>query len=60
VFELGGVKTLISRNHYDRETFWSIYSQPRISQAKQRLDPLNRFGDLYERFAPRNYSRATD
>ena len=56
VHELGGVKTLISRNHYDEDTFWSIYSKPRISALKQRLDPDNLFGDLYTKFKPDNYT----
>lgn len=52
VYELGGIKTLISHNHYDPETFWSIYSRPRYEAAKQRLDPANLFGDLYEMTHP--------
>ncbi|RJO65059.1 MAG: FAD-binding oxidoreductase [Myxococcales bacterium] len=55
VHELGGVKTLISRNHYDEATFWSIYDRERIARAKARLDPHNLFGDLYAKFAPENY-----
>ncbi len=55
VFEFDGVKTLISRNHYSPETFWSIYSRPRIQTMKQRLDPGNLFGDLYEKFSPEKY-----
>lgn len=55
VFELAGSKTLISRNHYDEETFWRIYARDRINAAKQRLDPNNLFGGLYERFAPHVY-----
>ncbi len=47
VFELGGIKTLISRNFYDEETFWSIYSRPRIEAVKSRFDPDNVFGDFY-------------
>ncbi len=47
VFELGGIKTLISRNFYEAETFWSVYSKPRSDAAKARLDPDNLFGDLY-------------
>jgi len=46
-FELGGIKTLISRNHYDEQTFWSIYSEPRYRQVKNDLDPKGIFGDLY-------------
>ncbi len=50
VFELGGIKTLISRNHYDEATFWSVYSRPRYDAAKARLDPAGLFPDLYRKF----------
>ena len=53
-YELGGVKTLISRNHHDRETFWTIYDRPRWSAVKERTDPDNVFGDLYDRMHPRS------
>lgn len=49
-FELNGIKTLISRNHYDEETFWKIYSKERIKKAKEKLDPDNIFGDMCEKF----------
>jgi len=52
VYELGGIKTLISRNHYDRETFWSIYDKPGWTAVKERTDPRNLFGDLYEKMHP--------
>lgn len=52
VYELNGVKTLISRNHYDEETF----SRPRIEAMKKRLDPDNLLGGLYQKFSPENYS----
>ena len=55
VMELGGLKTLISRNYYDEDTFWSIYSRPRWQAAKDLLDPDNALGGLYERFRPENY-----
>jgi FAD/FMN-containing dehydrogenase len=54
VQELGGVKTLISRNHYDEEQFWSVYSRPRYEDAKAKLDPRNLFGDLYAKMGRRN------
>ena len=38
-FAHDGVKTLISRNHYDRERFFQIYDEPRYAAAKARLDP---------------------
>jgi FAD/FMN-containing dehydrogenase len=51
--ELGGIKTLISRNHYTRERFWEIYDRERWSAAKRELDPGGLFRDLYEKFRPR-------
>jgi FAD/FMN-containing dehydrogenase len=51
--ELGGIKTLISRNHYTRERFWQIYDERRWRAAKAELDPNGVFRDLYEKFAPR-------
>ena len=50
-FELGGIKTLISRNHYTRERFWTIYNEPNYRAAKERLDPKGVFPDLYEKFS---------
>jgi FAD/FMN-containing dehydrogenase len=52
VYELSGVKTLISRNHYDEKTFWSIYNQSLYSKVKARVDPINLFGDLYTKLHP--------
>ena len=49
-YELGGVKTLIGRNHYSRERFWTIYHQENYAQAKLRLDPRGAFPGLYEKF----------
>ena len=55
VTELDGIKTLISRNHYDEETFWTIYNRPEIEAVKKKLDPENLFGELYAKFSPDNY-----
>jgi FAD/FMN-containing dehydrogenase len=49
--ELGGIKTLISRNHYSRERFWEIYAEERYRRVKARLDPRSVFKDLYEKFS---------
>jgi FAD/FMN-containing dehydrogenase len=48
-YELGGIKTLISRNHYSPERFWSIYHRANYQKAKERLDPSGVFPDLYEK-----------
>jgi FAD/FMN-containing dehydrogenase len=50
-YELGGIKTLISRNHYSKERFWSIYNEPNYRAAKRALDPHGVFPDLYEKFS---------
>ena len=49
-FELRGIKTLISRNHYTPERFWTIYHRANIEAAKARLDPHGLFPGLYEKF----------
>jgi FAD/FMN-containing dehydrogenase len=48
-YELGGIKTLISRNHHSREQFWSIYHRENYLAAKARLDPRGVFPDLYDK-----------
>jgi FAD/FMN-containing dehydrogenase len=50
-YELDGIKTLISRNHYTAERFWSVYHQANYRAVKARLDPRGAFPDLFERFA---------
>jgi FAD/FMN-containing dehydrogenase len=52
--ELGGIKTLISRNHYTRERFWEIYNRPNYEKAKDRLDPHGLFPDLYDKLGARS------
>jgi FAD/FMN-containing dehydrogenase len=49
-YELGGIKTLISRNHYDEQRFWEVYDQPRYRKAKEELDPKGVFKDLFSKF----------
>jgi hypothetical protein len=44
-----GMKTLISRNHYDSSTFWSIYDKPGYEACKSRLDPAGLFPNVYEK-----------
>jgi len=49
-FELGGIKTLISQNHYSRERFWQIYDREVYQRVKQRMDPHGVLRDLYDKF----------
>jgi hypothetical protein len=51
-YELGGIKTLISRNHYTRDRFWEVYDRDRWLAAKRELDPDGLFKDLFEKFKP--------
>ncbi len=50
-YELGGIKTLISRNHYSRERFWEIYDRDRYERVKKRLDPRGLFKNLFDKFS---------
>lgn len=48
----GGIKTLISRNHYSRERFWSIFNPSNYAAIKQRTDPQGKLAELYSKFHP--------
>jgi FAD/FMN-containing dehydrogenase len=49
VDELGGLKTLISRNHYDEKSFWQVYHRENVEAAKAVLDPKGVFPGLFEK-----------
>lgn len=49
LLELKGLKTLISHNSYDQETFWKIYNRDRYARIKKLTDPENIFRDLYQK-----------
>ncbi|HEY3353711.1 MAG TPA: FAD-binding oxidoreductase [Polyangia bacterium] len=49
-YELGGIKTLISRNHYSPDRFWRIYHREHYTAAKARLDPQGAFANLFDQF----------
>ena len=53
VRELGGTKGLYSTSYYDRETFWSVYDQPRYLELKKTYDPEQVFPDLYAKCVER-------
>ena len=50
--ELNGIKTLISRNHFDEKTFWTVYDRGRYDATKAVTDPHNLFRNLYDKFKP--------
>lgn len=47
--KLGGLKTLISYNHYDEETFWRIFDRKSYQEVKRVTDPDNVFRDLWNK-----------
>ncbi|HLG25436.1 MAG TPA: FAD-binding oxidoreductase [Candidatus Gracilibacteria bacterium] len=49
LLKLRGLKTLISHNRYDPETFWKIYNRENYDRAKKITDPENVFQGLYEK-----------
>jgi FAD/FMN-containing dehydrogenase len=44
-----GIKTLISHNFYDEQTFWSIFNKKNYDAVKARMDPKNLLRDLYSK-----------
>ncbi len=48
--ELGGLKTLISRNHFTRDEFWSVFNRDNYERAKRELDPAGMFPNVYDKF----------
>ena len=46
---LGALKTLISHNRYDRETFWRTWNKPNYDAVKRVTDPDGVFRDLWEK-----------
>lgn len=49
LMELGGIKTLISENHYSEEEFWRTWNRENYARVKAKTDPGNVFRDLYEK-----------
>ncbi|MCL2468091.1 MAG: FAD-binding oxidoreductase [Micrococcales bacterium] len=47
LMKLRGIKTLISVNNYDTETFWQIFDKDTYDRAKHRLDPKGKLPDLH-------------
>lgn len=47
LLEMGGLKTLISHNHFTEREFWSIWNRTNFDRVKARTDPDNLFRDLY-------------
>lgn len=51
LLELGGLKTLISHNHFTEREFWSVWNRANFDRVKARTDPDNLFRDLYAKTA---------
>jgi FAD/FMN-containing dehydrogenase len=49
LFEVRGIKTLISYNYYDEDSFWRTFNKPNYVAAKNRTDPRNIFRDVYSK-----------
>lgn len=49
LLELGGLKTLISHNHFTEDEFWSVWNRANFDRVKARTDPDNLFRNLYEK-----------
>ena len=47
LLEMGGLKTLISHNHFTEREFWSLWNRANFDRVKARTDPDNLFRDLY-------------
>ena len=47
--ELGGIKTLISHNYYERDEFWTIFNKPNYDRVKAITDPKNVFRNVYDK-----------
>lgn len=47
LLRVNGVKTLISFNYYDEDTFWRIWNRPNYQAVKAITDPQGLFRDLY-------------
>jgi len=47
LYELGGLKTLISNNYYSEDDFWKTWNKENYYKVKKRTDPNNIFRDIY-------------
>jgi FAD/FMN-containing dehydrogenase len=51
------IKTLISHNYYDEETFWKLFHKDNYDAAKKVTDPRNVFRGLYEKMCHASQGR---
>ena len=49
IARVDGIKTLISYNYYDEETFWRIWNKRNYMAVKKITDPDNVFRGLYDK-----------
>jgi FAD/FMN-containing dehydrogenase len=55
-----GIKTLISHNHYDEDTFWRIWNRESYDAVKAVTDPKNVLRDLYSKMCRAAQGRSLD
>ena len=64
VYELGGIKTLITHNYYSEKEFWDSYNRSAYESVKRKTDPKNIFRELYHKtnytHMPKKSSRARE
>jgi FAD/FMN-containing dehydrogenase len=49
LLQYSGLKTLISHNYYDEETFWKIYNREKYFSVKSETDPNNILNDIFNK-----------
>jgi len=54
LIKLNGIKTLISHNFYDEDTFWKLWNKENYFKVKKITDPDNIFKDLYNKTHHKN------
>jgi hypothetical protein len=48
--KFNGIKTLISRNHFAPQEFWSVYNRKNYFQVKKQTDSVGILPDIYNKF----------
>ena len=57
LLQINSLKTLISYNYYDEETFWKTFNRENYEAVKKVTDPKNVFRGLYEKMCQASQGR---